>query len=47
MYDRFLVKNVNGSVYYTNSFNELFSDNIVDILRHERTFDNGVTWITL
>ena len=47
MYDRFLVKTVSGSVYYTTSFKELLEDNIVEVIKHERTFDDGATWITL
>ena len=44
MYDRFLVEDINGKVFYTLAFKLLFSDKIVNIVKHERTFDDGVTW---
>lgn len=46
MYDRFLVLLRNGKTEYTLSFQRLvFDTNIVDILKQERTFDNGKTFI--
>lgn len=44
MYDRFLVEDIFGNVFYTLSFKLLFSDEIVNIVKHERTFDDGATW---
>ena len=46
MYDRFLVLLRNGKTEYTLSFQRLlFDTDIVDILKQERTFDNGNTFI--
>ena len=46
MYDRFLVLLRNGKTEYTLSFQRLLYDtDIVDILKQERTFDNGETFI--
>ena len=47
MYDRFLVKDCYGNVYYTTRFSDLIKVEIIDILSHERTFDNGETFIVL
>ena len=40
----FLVEDINGNVFYTLSFKLLFFDEIVNIIKHERTFDDGATW---
>lgn len=46
MYDRFLVLLRNGQTEYTLSFYRLIYDiDVVDILKQERTFDNGKTFI--
>ena len=44
MYDRFLVILNDNTVCYTKSFNFLCSDIVKEVLKHERTFDNGSTW---
>ena len=44
MYDRFLVLLNDNIVCYTKSFNFLCSDIVKEVLKHERTFDNGTTW---
>ena len=44
MFDRFLVKLIDGTKLYTTSFDFLLSDKVLDIIRHERTFDNGMSW---
>ena len=45
MYDRFLVKK-NNELFYCYEISILVMNNI-DILKHERTFDNGKTWTTI
>lgn len=45
MYDRFLVLLDNGNEVYTFSMRVLMRDCAVVVLKHERTFDNGKTWI--
>ena len=46
MYDRFLVLLRNGKTEYTLSFQRLLYDtDIVDILKQERTFDNGESFV--
>ena len=44
MFDRFLVKLTDGTILYTTSFDFLLSDKVSDIIRQERTFDNGMNW---
>ena len=45
MYDRFLVKK-GEELFYCYEISILVMNNI-DILKHERTFDNGKTWTTI
>ena len=45
MYDRFLVLLDNGNEVYSFSMRNLICDCVVEVLKHERTFDNGKTWI--
>lgn len=45
MYDRFLVLLDNGNKVYNFSMCELMRDCVVEVLKHERTFDDGKTWI--
>lgn len=47
MLDRFLVLLNDGSTCYTTNFNILCEACVIDIIRHERTFDNGITWTEL
>lgn len=44
MYDRFLVLLNDGTECYTKSFDFLLSDMVIDVIKQERTFDNGMTW---
>ena len=44
MYDRFLVLLNDNTVCYTSSFNFLCTDTVLEVIKHERTFDNGKTW---
>lgn len=44
MYDRFLVLLDNGMKCITFSMRVLMRDCVVEVLKHERTFDNGKTW---
>lgn len=44
MYDRFLVLLDNGNKAYNYSMRDLMRDCVVEVLKHERTFDNGRTW---
>ena len=45
MYDRFLILLDDGTQAYTTSFNVLASDICLEVIKHERTFDNGDTFI--
>lgn len=47
MYDRFYVLLSDGSCAYTFDFRILCTNAVTDILSHERTFDNGKTWVKL
>lgn len=44
MWDRFLIELKDGNVCYTTNFSFLCSGLVIDILKQERTFDNGKTW---
>ena len=44
MYDRFLVLLSDGTTRYTRNFDFLLSDMVIDVIKQERTFDNGMTW---
>ena len=45
MYDRFLVLLNDNTLCYTKSFNFLCTDIVEEVLKHERTFNNGKTWV--
>lgn len=45
VYDRFLIELKDGNICYTKSFRFLGDSLVLDVLRHERTFDNGKTWV--
>ena len=44
MYDRFLVLLNDGTTCYTKSFQFLLSDMVINVIKQERTFDDGMTW---
>lgn len=45
MFDRFYILLNNGRHIYTTSFKRLFCDDVIELVKHERTFDNGKTYI--
>lgn len=45
MYDRLYILLDNGKYEYTTDFTRLFCDDVVKVVKHERTFDNGQTFI--
>ena len=44
MYDRFLILLNDGNICYTRNFDFLFENCVLDVIKQERTFDNGMTW---